>query len=177
MIHTADYGRALFELARQEGMDGEIQREMTEVCAILETEPAYIRLLDSPALPKEQRLFLLEEAFSGLSQYHLNFLKILCEKHAVNQYAACYKAYYKLYDQAHHILRATAITAVAMSPDQKEALQKKLAALTNQTVFLTNVVDPRVLGGVTMRFAEVQLAGSLQARLEDLRQSLAAATV
>ncbi len=74
-------------------------------------------------------------------------------------------------------MRATAITAVAMSPDQKEALQKKLAALTNQTVFLTNVVDPRVLGGVTLRFAEVQLDGSLQARLEDLRQSLAAATV
>ena len=41
MIHTADYGRALFELARQEGMDGEIQREMTEVCAILETEPFF----------------------------------------------------------------------------------------------------------------------------------------
>ena len=49
--------------------------------------------------------------------------------------------------------------------------------MTNQTVFLTNVVDPRVLGGVTLRFAEVQLDGSLQARLEDLRQSLAAATV
>lgn len=177
MIRAADYGRALFELARQEHREGEIGEEMAGVRAILEQQPAYARLLDSPALPKEQRLSLLEEAFSGLSLYHLNFLKILCEKHAVNQYAACAQIYGQLYDQAHGILRATAITAVAMSKAQQAALSKKLAAMTGKRVELSNVVDPRVLGGVTLRFGGVQLDGSLQARLEELRQSLAAATV
>lgn len=177
MIRAADYGRALFELARQEHREGEIGEEMAGVRAILEQQPAYARLLDSPALPKEQRLSLLEEAFSGLSLYHLNFLKILCEKHAVNQYAACAQIYGQLYDQAHGILRATAITAVAMSKAQQAALAKKLAAMTGKRVELSNVVDPRVLGGVTLRFGGVQLDGSLQARLDALRQSLAAATV
>ena len=76
MIRAADYGRALFELAWQEQEDGEIGEEMARVRAILEGQPAYCRLLDSPALPREQRLSLLEQAFSGLSRYHLNFLKI-----------------------------------------------------------------------------------------------------
>lgn len=177
MIRAADYGRALFELARQEHREGEIGEEMAGVRAILEQQPAYARLLDSPALPKEQRLALLEEAFSGLSLYHLNFLKILCEKHAVNQYAACAQIYGQLYDQAHGILRATAITAIAMSKAQQAALTKKLAAMTGKRVELSNVVDSRVLGGVTLRFGGVQLDGSLQARLDALRQSLAAATV
>ena len=175
MIRASDYGRALFELARQEHREGEIGEEMAGVRAILEQQPAYARLLDSPALPREQRLSLVEEAFSSLNLYHLNFLKILCEKHAVKQYAACARVYGQLYDQAHGILRATAMTAVAMG--QQAALAKKLEAMTGKTVKLTNVVDARVLGGVTLRFAGVQLDGSLRARLEALRQSLAAATV
>ena len=170
MIRASDYGRALFELARQEHREGEIGEEMAGVRAILEQQPAYARLLDSPALPREQRLSLVEEAFSSLNLYHLNFLKILCEKHAVKQYAACARVYGQLYEQAHGILRA-------MSKGQQAALAKKLEAMTGKTVKLTNVVDARVLGGVTLRFAGVQLDGSLQARLEALRQSLAAATV
>ena len=177
MIRASDYGRALFELARQEHREGEIGEEMAGVRAILEQQPAYARLLDSPALPREQRLSLVEEAFSSLNLYHLNFLRILCEKHAVKQYAACARVYGQLYEQAHGILRATAMTAVAMSKGQQAALAKKLEAMTGKTVKLTNVVDARVLGGVTLRFAGVQLDGSLQARLEALRQSLAAATV
>ena len=85
--------------------------------------------------------------------------------------------YGQLYEQAHGILRATAMTAVAMSKGQQAALAKKLEAMTGKTVKLTNVVDARVLGGVTLRFAGVQLDGRLQARLDALRQSLAAATV
>lgn len=119
MIRASDYGRALFELARQEHREGEIGEEMAGVRAILEQQPAYARLLDSPALPREQRLSLVEEAFSSLNLYHLNFLKILCEKHAVKQYAACARVYGQLYEQAHGILRATAMTAVAMSKGQQ----------------------------------------------------------
>ena len=96
MIRASDYGRALFELARQEHREGEIGEEMAGVRAILEQQPAYARLLDSPALPREQRLSLVEEAFSSLNLYHLNFLKILCEKHAVKQYAACARVYGQL---------------------------------------------------------------------------------
>ena len=177
MIRAADYGRALFELAWQEQKDGEIGEEMARVRTLLEGQPGYCRLLDSPALPREQRLLLLEQAFSSLSPYHLNFLKILCEKHAVHQYAACAQVYGQLYDQAHQILRATAITAVGMTKAQQDALVKKLTAMTGKTVKLSNVVDSRVLGGVTLRFGGVQLDGSLQARLDALRQSLAAATV
>ena len=117
MIRASDYGRALFELARQEHREGEIGEEMAGVRAILEQQPAYARLLDSPALPGAGRL-PWEEAFSSLNLYHLNFLKILCEKHAVKQYAACARVYGQLYDQAHGILRATAMTAVAMSKGQ-----------------------------------------------------------
>lgn len=177
MINTTDYSRALYELAQETGAEDTILEEMKTVCHIFAENPAYVALLDTPAVAKAQRLSLLDESFSTLSPYHLNFLKILCEKQGTRQYPACAGGYEDLYDQAHGILRATAITAVKMSQAQVETLTKKLQTMTGKTVQLQNNVDPEILGGVTLRFGGVQLDGSLQSRLEELRQSLKRAIV
>lgn len=177
MINETDYGRALFELAREQKTEAVILFEIQAVREILEKEADYVQLLDSPSLPKDQRLGLLQESFGTLSLYHLNFLKILCEKHAVKQYAACGSVYGALYDQAHRILRATAITAVAMTDRQRTALTAKLQTMTDKTVVLKNTVDPHVLGGVTLRLDGQQLDSSIRSRLDDLRQSLAGVIV
>ncbi len=177
MINTTDYSRALYELAQETGAEATILEEIRAVCTLFAENPDYVSLLDTPALPKAQRLALLDEAFSDLSPYHLNFLKILCEKHGIRQYPACAGGYEDLYDQAHGILRATAVTAVAMTDGQCNALTRKLETMTGKTVQLQNAVDPQILGGVTLRFGGVQLDGSLQSRLEDLRQSLKRAIV
>ncbi len=153
-------------------MEEIILREMETVCGLFEKNPEYMALLDTPALSKEQRVSLLDETFGSLSAYHLNFLKILCEKHGIKQYAACADGYKTRFDEAHGILRATAITAVAMTENQCSSLTKKLEGMTGKTVYLENVVDPKVLGGVTLRFGGMQLDGSLQSRLDELRQSL-----
>lgn len=177
MINTNDYSRALYELAQETGTEGTILEEIRLVCSVFAANPDYVSLLDTPAMSKEQRISLLDEAFSGLSPYHLNFLKILCEKHGIRQYPACAGGYEELYDQTHGILRATAVTAVAMTDKQCDALTQKLETMTGKTVQLQNTVDPQVLGGVTLRFGGAQLDGSLQSRLEELRQSLKRAIV
>ena len=177
MINVNDYGRALYELAQEQGVQDTILKETQQVSAILQQTPDYVTLLDTPALSKEQRLSLVERAFGALLPYHLNFLKILCEKHAIKQYTACAQEYAALYDRAHHILRANAITAIPMSDKQCDTLTRKLTELTGKKVILTNTLDPHVLGGVTLRFDGVQFDGSLQSRLEDLHRKLAGVIV
>lgn len=177
MINAADYGRALFELAREEGSDETCLEEMNQVNRVLQDNPEYAKLLDSPALSARERTELVGTAFAGLGLYHLNFLKILCEKHAVRQYAHCVKAYRKLYDEAHGVLRATALTAVPMTKDQLDSLTAKLSGLTGKQAIVENRVDPAVLGGVQLRYERCQLDGSIQTRLDDLRRILRGAIV
>ncbi len=172
MVSVNDYSKALFELAQEEGIDTVILEEMEAVRGLFHQNPQYTTLLDTPSLPMEQRVSFLDESLSCLSLYHLNFLKLLCEKHGIKQYAACADGYQKLYDEAHGILRATAITAVEMTDAQKDALKRKLERMTGKTVILTNQKDPKVLGGVTLRFQGEQLDSSLQSRLEELRSRL-----
>ena len=172
MIDAASYGKALFQLVQETGADERVREELELVRSALRQEPSYVTLLDTPAVPKEEKLALVREAFGGVEENLLNFLCILCEKRSMYALPACADAFGRCYDEAHDILRATAVTAVPMTDAQKAALTQRLSAMTGKQAVLTNELDPALLGGITLRYGGVQLDDSIHSRLEQLRRSL-----
>lgn len=167
------YGGSLFELASEEGKDQQFLEELEAVCGIIRENPDYLRLLSLPELPQEERCRLLEEAFGGqVDVYLLNFMKILAGKHQIQALPDCCKEYGRLYREAHRIEIVTAVTAVALSDAQREALLEKLRGMTGKTIVLNNKVDPAVLGGVRLELDGRQIDGSVQHKLDGLRHSL-----
>ena len=172
MTDAKDYARAIFELSQEEGKCEETIKAIELICEALEKNSGYTALLDSPALSKDERLSLISEAFGSLDEYSVNLLKILCEKHSVHLFKKIAAEVSALYDEARGIERVEAITAISMTEAQKEALTKKLEAITGKTVILDNKVDPTLLGGVVLRYSGIQLDGSIKHRFDELRKSL-----
>jgi F-type H+-transporting ATPase subunit delta len=172
MIDAKEYGKALFLLTEETRTTKTVAEELLGVKKLLCENPRYIKLLDTPALAKEEKLALVDRAFASLDGNLLNFVKILCEKHAVYQLPRVADAYAALYDEARGIERVEAVTAVAMTEKQLSALTNKLAALTGKSIVIRNTIDPTILGGVVLRYAGTQLDGSLRARLESFEKSL-----
>lgn len=172
MIDAASYGKALFQLAQEQGCDTLVFDQLSLVRRAVQDNAAYVTLMDTPALPTAEKLQLLRRAFEKVEPVLLNFLSLLCERRAFYQLPACASAYESCYDEAHGIVNATAITAVAMQARQKEALREKLAQITGKTIRLTTRTDPSLLGGITLRCGGVQLDDSVRSRLEQLRRSL-----
>ena len=172
MIDAKEYGKALFLLTEETRTTKTVAEELLGVKKLLCENPRYIKLLDTPALAKEEKLALVDRAFASLDGNLLNFLKILCEKHAVYQLPRVADVYAALYDEARGIERVEAVTAVAMTKKQLSALTNKLAALTGKSIVIRNTIDPTILGGVVLRYAGTQLDGSLRARLESFEKSL-----
>lgn len=173
MIDARGYGKALFELTRENQTDETVRRELLCVRELLHEHPEYVTLMDTPAVSSQEKHGLLTEAFGDMDELLRNFLSILCDKRSFFRFDACVDAFCEAFDEANDILRATAITAVEMKEAQCDALKKKLSALTGKRIELTNRVDPTVLGGVILRYAGVQIDDSIHARLETLRRSLA----
>lgn len=172
MIDAKEYARALFLLTEEERTTNIVSEEIQTVKRLLCENPRYIKLLDTPALVKEEKLRLIDKAFASLNGSLLNLIKILCEKHAVYQIPRLADAYAVLYDESRGIERVEAVTAVAMTAAQISAMTNKLASLTGKTIIIRNTVDPAVLGGVILRYSGKQLDGSLKARLESFEKSL-----
>ena len=69
------YGGALYELAREEQLEELLLGQLDTVDAVFRENPEYLRLMDSRALPKAERLALLDTAFAGkVHPYLVNFM-------------------------------------------------------------------------------------------------------
>ena len=170
----AVYGQALYDLAKDEGLDAQILEQMSALDKSFAAEPDYIRLLCTANLTKEERTAILEEGFRGkIDGNLLNFMKLLTEKGYMRHFSACCKAYRELYNADNGILEVKAVTAVALTPAQSQRLGAKLSAITGKTVQLKNTVDPAALGGVRLDYDGKQIDGTLQHRLDSVRALLA----
>ena len=167
------YGEALYSLCQEEG----IAKSVLTQLAVLETsfseEPAFIRLLSSPALTKAERCSIIDSSFRGhLQPYLLNFLKILTEKGYMRNFSDCCNAYRDCYNKDHNILPVTATTAEALTEDQVVRLTEKLSTLTGKTIQLHNHIDEKVLGGVRLDYDGKRLDDTIVNRMDNIRTLL-----
>ncbi len=167
------YAQALYELARDKGLDEGILSELAALETCFQQNPDYIRLLRSPNLSKEERCQILDQGFRGKIQpYLLNFLKILVEKDYIHLFSDCCRAFTRLYQQEHNILSVTAYTAVALSQAQEAALKEKLSGITGKTILLRNQINPEILGGVKLSYDGRCLDDTVSHRLDKVRDML-----
>ena len=179
MTETAKrYGGSLYDLAAEENLTDGILADVEGCAKIMADNPDYLHLLSMPNLPKKERCGLIDEAFSGqVHPYVVNFMKILCENGTLRELRGCAQEYRLRYNEVHGILEATAITAIALSEENRAKLEAKLCALTGTTVQLKTKVDPSILGGIRLDMDGTRMDGTIQNRLDTLRRSIAGAVL
>lgn len=172
MIDGKEYGKALFLLTEERGSTERVLGDVRTVRAVLENCPQYAKLQDTPALTVGEKISLLDEAFGSLDDDLCHLLDILTEKRAFYQTVRVLDAFVACYEHSRGIERVEAVTAVPMTDAQKDAMTKKLAAMTGKTILLRNTVDRSILGGVRLRYLGMQLDSSLKTRLDTLEEKL-----
>lgn len=167
------YGQSLYELAKAEGLTRELHGQLDSLRQAFSQMPEYLRLLANPSLTKSERCRLLDDGFrEKVHIYILNFLKILTEKGYIRHFSDCCDAYTDLYNQDNGILPVTAVTAVALSPEQTEKLTQKLNRITGKQIDLRNRIDPAVYGGVRLDYDGQRLDDTVSHRLDAIRDLL-----
>lgn len=168
-----NYGGALYELAQEEGLSRQI---LDEVCALSESfsaEPAFIQLLSTASIPKQERCQIIDDSFRGMTHpYVLNFMKILTERGYIREFDHCSQVYRSRYNRDNGILPVTAITALPLAEELRSRLRDKLSDITGKTIDLTCRVDPDCLGGVRLDFDGKQVDGTVRRRMDDIRAIL-----
>lgn len=167
------YAQALYSLGREEGIETALLEEMEVLQAAFLQEPDYLRLLAAANISKEERCRMLDEGFRGKIQpYLLNFLKLLVEKNRIHSFLSCCRDFREQYDMDNGILAVNAVTAVALTEKQQQALTEKLSRITGKTIRLHNRVDPGCLGGVRLDYDGKRVDGTVRNRLTSIHKML-----
>ena len=170
---SKNYADALFEVANEDGVDGIILNEFSDVRKLFDENPDYVKLIYAPNIPKEERTALLDEAFSGrIHPFLLSFLKLLCENGHIFEYRYCETRYRTYYNTIHGIIAGVAVSAVPLRPEQMEKLRARLCELTGKSVDLSNRVDPTVLAGIRLEYEGTELDGTVRQKLDGISKTL-----
>ncbi len=166
---SKEYASALFVLASEEDCRESVADSLSVMTEVFRQSDGIEELLSSPALSKDERLAIIDSAFSSLHEYALSFLKLLCEKNLVSTFVACAQEYARLHDASINISSAKVTSAVRLDGTQLDALRQKLEAMCGHTVVLETEVDSSLLGGMTIEVDGKVIDASLRRRLSDVK--------
>jgi len=166
------YGGSLYDLAAEENLTGSIMDQLFEVKQLFRENPEYVRLLSEPAIKRDERLKLIDDAFKDGEQYLRNFLKLLCEKGLLGEFEGCVDAYKKRYYADNNIAEALVTSAVALTKEQLDALCGKIEKTSGKKIILTNKLDTGVVAGIKVEVDGKQYDGTVAGRLERMDKAL-----
>lgn len=174
MTRTARlYGGSLYDLAAEEKVSDVILEEMEEVRKIFREMPEYLHLLGDPSIPKGERTELIEKAFGTQAErYLVNFLKLLCDKNLIHEFAGCCEEFTRRYYADNNIAEASVTSAVPLTDRQMELLKAKLEKMSGKKVKLVQKTDSSVLAGLRVELEGKQLDGTAQSRLDGISRKL-----
>ena len=172
------YGGALYELGLELGKTKELLEEATALKDAFSQNPKFAKLLVTPTLQKDERLKIVDDCFKGkVDQNLVNFIKILTENGTVGEFSNCVVEFRNRYNHDNNIEEIVVVSAVALSSDQMQRLNKKLSDLTGKTILMSNKIDPTIIGGIHLEMEGTELEGSVKGKLDVLRQKLTGITI
>lgn len=166
-----EYAAALFMLACEEKAEREYEKALKLIKEAFLSESYYEQLLSSPSIPLSQRLSAIEAAFADIVPTHvLSYLQLLCEKGRMNCFIGSVDEYCALVDAAERISKASVISAVPLTDDEKEKLKLRLEQTYNCKVNLEYSVDETLLGGLIVELDGKIMDGSVKNRLREIKE-------
>lgn len=166
-----EYGEALFSLGLEANSLDEINRDLDFINEVYEKTPQFGEFLQSPAVPKRERLETIDETFrDSVSEYALSFLSLLCEKGKALLFPECAKEFKALYTESRRISVARVTSSVPLSEEQQTKLKTKLEKISGHSVTLECLIDETLLGGVIIETDGKRFDGSLKHRLQEIKE-------
>ncbi|OCL25647.1 ATP synthase F1 subunit delta [Orenia metallireducens] len=167
------YAQALFDLAMEDKALEETENQFHEIVNVVNSNDELKQLLNHPKLSNDQKKETLTKVFEKeLSNYLMNFIKILIDKGRVDYLQAIYQQFKKLVDTQQNRLEVQVISPINLSEKYQDKLKLKLEDTTKKEVALKLKVQPELLGGLILKIGDKVIDGSLLNHLKKLENTL-----
>ena len=160
--------------AERDGHLDEVEDELFRFARILEGEPELLVALQDVTLPAAPRVELLTQVLSGKVQDAT--LRLAREAVANPRGRSLDRAledYVRLAAERRQRLVAEVWSAIPLTSEQTDNLTAALARIYERDIQLQVIVDPKLMGGLTVRVGEEVIEGSVLHRLVIARRRVA----
>lgn len=172
------YADALFQLATEKGIEEKLISELQIVKQVFQDDDKINDFMKLPNVSNEKKLQLIDTSFGTLDKYIVNTLKLLVERRRIENVPAIVDEYTHLYNEAKGNAVITVYSTRALTNDEKVQLEVSFKKRFNkQHVIIENDIDPSLLGGMKIRVGNTIYDGSIQGKLNRMRNNIVSETI
>ncbi|HEY7143581.1 MAG TPA: F0F1 ATP synthase subunit delta [Streptosporangiaceae bacterium] len=166
---------AVVESAESSGQLDDLEDELFRFGRIVNASPQLRTALSNPFAAADRKRTLLEELLAGkVTAATLRLITQAAMHPRGRSLDASLAEYARLAAQRRARLVAEVHVAAGLTDEQRGRLVAALASAYGHDVHLNVVLDPQVVGGISIKTGDELIDGSLAARLAGLRRKLAA---
>jgi len=167
------YASALIEIGQEQNILSDIEEEVKFLADQITESNEIRQFFDSPGIPRDAKKNFVEKVFKGkLSDYSVNFLKVLIDNDRQSCIIDINQAFIELMDEVLNRQRITVISSVPLDSSLKVKLTAKIKDIIRKDVLLTEVIDPGILGGIIIKIGDRVIDGSLKKDLRNIKNNL-----
>lgn len=168
------YAEAAYLIASEDGTE-DAWSEGLQAVAVLFGDAQAEAMFENTRVPAADKLQLVEKALEGADPLVVNLARLLLRRHRTALGPQVAEAFQELLDAARGVSHATVTSAVPLTEDDMQSVEKRLKELTGGEVVVETEVDESILGGMIVRIGDRLIDGSTKSRLQALKRELAGA--
>lgn len=168
------YARALLDVAIEKSLVDEVERDLYALAATWRTSRDLRTLVAHPSVHRERKKAAIGGVLGGkVSALTIRFVEVLLDKGRFDLIVPLAVEFDVLSDEAQGIAKLRVTVYMPLTDGQRERLVGMLLQHTGRKrAVIDEAVDPKILGGIVVRYGDQVLDGSLAGRLRKMREHL-----
>ena len=168
------YARAIMELATELDRVDEIFEELEWIQTNIYSVRDFRIFFESPKIPRVDKKKALEASLKGrVSSEVLHFLEVLIDRGRQMPFAQIMENVTERYDELKKRIHVRVCSAVGLNEDSRTRLTKLLGERLDREIVMQDSIDADLLGGMTIRFGDTFVDGSIRTQLDKVREAVA----
>jgi F-type H+-transporting ATPase subunit delta len=165
------YAKSLIDLAEEQNLLEAFRTDMVLFVQTLKENSTLTAVLRNPIVSPSKKTAILNAVFSGKMQpATLGFMKIMVDKMRSEILYETGKEFIEQYNQKKHIVKASVVSAVPLSENNRDEVIKLVKGAAGDGVILEEKVDPKLIGGFILTVGDRQFDTSISSTLIKLKK-------
>lgn len=166
------YALSLFSIAKEEKQVENYKNTIKMIKQVMLENKDLVHLLSSYFILQEEKESVLDNIFSQVDEYVLNFIKIIVRNKRMPEIIGIFNEFNKMCNGYLNIKEGIIYSTDELSESEIERIEQKMSRVIDTKVELTNSIDEKLIGGIKVVIEDQVFDGSIKNKLESLKSAL-----
>jgi|SRR5690554_3195620 len=167
-----EYAIALFDISLEKNIIEIIKDEFIITTKVFSKVKDFVKLLSHPQLSVENKKDIINNVFNDINQTLKHFLYVLIENSRIVDINAIRDVFIEIYNEYNNVYPVIAKTTIPLTSEQINTLEKKLSIKYRHKIQLENIIDPTIIGGLTLSIKNQVYDYTIKTQIENLKSHI-----